>query len=106
MAGTKLNLEQAKIEEFVVHLQESEVEHESELRAASDAKLRSWGLSDKMILCLKKTLNELVTVRKIVHGDDAVENLSKYDEQEIPALDLDSDHEFDEDEWHCHGQGR
>ena len=75
MAGKKLNLSQEAIDEFAEPLWELDVETEYDLRAATDAKLRKWGLSDKMILSIKKTLNELAMVRKIVHGESAVENI-------------------------------
>ena len=104
MAGKKLNLDQEKIREFTDWLEENDVEFESDLRAASDGKLRSWGLSDKMILSVKKTLNELVTIRKIVHGADAVASLSQYPEEELTTSA--AEYEVDEGEWHCLGQGR
>ena len=104
MAGKKLNLSQEQINEFCDPLWEADVETEYDLRAASDAKLRKWGLSDKMILSIKKTLNELATVRKIVHGESAVEHLSHYPEE--VDMSFSQMNEEEENKWHCHGMGR
>ena len=104
MAGKKLNLSQEQINEFTDPLWEADVETEYDLRAASDAKLRKWGLSDKMILSIKKTLNELAMVRKIVHGESAVENLSHYPEEVDQSFSQMNEEE--ESKWHCHGHGR
>ena len=43
----------------------------------TDAKLRAYGVSDRMIETIKKTIEELTIVRKIMHGDHGI---SKMDE--------------------------
>ena len=72
MAATKINLPTEKIEDFVEKLQDMEINYEHDLYNLTDAKLRGYGISDRMIIQIKKIIEELTIVRKIMSGDGGV----------------------------------
>ena len=120
MAASKINLPPEKIEDFVEKLEDMEINYEHDLYNLTDAKLRSYGISDRMIVQIKKIVEELTIVRKIMNCDLGVSNekaaaapqllsektiIPKKKVKSDP-LDDDSDDSLDEDMWDCHGMGR
>ena len=63
----KLNSE--RIADFIEKLNEEGINFEQDLYNISDAKLRCWGISDVFIRHIRKTIDELAIVRRIMNGE-------------------------------------
>ena len=77
MAAKKLNLPQEKVDNFIEHAEDWGLTHEHDLYNLTDAKLRAYGMSDRMIETIKKTIEELTIVRKIMHGGSGISKMNQ-----------------------------
>merc|ERR1712110_1115483 len=59
---------------------------EKDLYNLTDAKLRAYGVSERMIEAIKKTIEELTIVRKIMHGDAGISKMKEMADDKLDTL--------------------
>ena len=108
-----MNLNPERISDFIDKLNEEGIKYEHDLYNVSNTKLRSWGISDAFIRHIRKTIDELAVVRRIMHGESGQSTGPSAKQVHDSGSDavnsgtvLDLDESFDEDMWDCHGQGK